>query len=83
MHQHDIFRIWAKRLTKTGTEQEKVNRLVDVLDGLLAFPQAKALPGIERYEKMRQQARDLSPLGPGVDMLTDALVDISYLLPRV
>ncbi len=83
MHQHDILRAWVAGITKTGTEQEQVGRLGDVLDGLLAFPKAQALPGFREYDLVRKQARDMKPHGPGVDTLTHTLVDLSCRLQQV
>lgn len=77
MHQHDILRVWVTGITKTGTDQEQVDRLADVLDGLLAFPKAQALLGFREYDLVRKQARDLKPHGPGVDTLTNTLIDLS------
>lgn len=82
MHQQDVLRAWVAGLTKTGTEQEKVDRLADVLDGLLAFPKARTLSGFREYETVRKQARDMKPHGPGVDTLTHALIDLSCQLER-
>jgi|GEM_PF-4826827 len=77
MHQHDILRAWVAGMTKTGTEQEQVDRLADVLDCLLAFPAAQTLPGFREYDLVRKQARDQKPRGPGVVTLTNVLVDLS------
>lgn len=77
MHQHDILRAWVAGIIKTGTEQEQVDKLADVLDSLLAFPMARELPGYQKYDLLRKQARDLKPHGPGVDILADVLVDLS------
>lgn len=82
MHQHDILRAWVDGITKTGTDQEQVDRLADVLDGLLAFPKAQALPGFREYELVRQQVRDMKPHGPGVHTLTHVVVDLSCQLQR-
>lgn len=83
MHQHDILRAWVAGITKTGTEQEQVDKLADVLDCLLAFPKAQALPGYIEYEMVRLRARDHKPEGPGVDTLTNALIDLSSELQRL
>lgn len=80
MHQHDILRAWVAGITKTGTEQEQVDRLADVLDGLLAFPKAKELLDHREYELVQQNAR----LGgyAGIATLTNALIDLSGQLER-
>lgn len=83
MHQHDILKAWVVGITKTGTEQEQVDRLADVLDGLLAFQEAEALPDFRDYDLIRKQARDCKPHGPGVDTLTHALIDFSCQLQRM
>ena len=80
MHQHDIFRAWVTGITKTGTEQQNIDKLVDVLDCLLAFPKAQTLPAYQKYELVRQNAKPGKHAG--VDMLTDALIDLSAQLQR-
>jgi len=82
MHQHDVLRAWVAGITKTGTEQEQVDRLADVLDGLLSYPAARALAGYRSYDRVRQQARDSRPHGPGVATLADVLIDLSGQLQR-
>lgn len=82
MHQHDILRSWVAGIIKTGTEQEKVDKLADVLDSLLSYPKARELHGFREYDLVRKQARDLKPHGPGIDTLTDVLVDLSTRLQR-
>lgn len=82
MHQQDILRAWVAGITKVGTEQEKVDRLADVLDSLLACPKAQALPGLWEYDLVRKQVRESKPHGPGVETLTHALVDLSCQLEQ-
>lgn len=80
MHHHDVLRAWVAGITKTGTEQEQVDRLADVLNSLLAYPAARELSGYRDYDRVRRQARDLRPHGPGVDTLADVLIDLSWQL---
>ena len=82
MQQHDILNAWVHGITLDGTEQEQVNRLADVLGGLLAFPKAQELPGFREYDLVQKQARDLKPHGPGVDTLSGVVVDLSCQLQR-
>lgn len=77
MHQQDVLRAWVAGITKTGTEQEQVDRLADVLDSLLSYPAVRTLPGYPSYDRVRQQVRDMRPHGPGVDTLADVLIDLS------
>ena len=74
MHQHDIYRAWVAGITKTGTEQEHVDKLVDVLDSLLSLPGAKGLSGYREYAMRLEASR--KP-GFGVDDLTHTIIDAS------
>ncbi|MDR3413320.1 MAG: hypothetical protein P4L87_20600 [Formivibrio sp.] len=80
MHQNDIFMAWVAGLTKTGTEQEHVDKLVDVLDSLLSYPAAKNLPGHRDYALRLDAAKKA---GFGVDDLTHTLIDLSIQLQHV
>ena len=77
MHQHDILRAWIAGICKTGTEQEQVDRLADVLDSLLAHEGVQQLKVYREYSLIRAQARDLKPHGPGILTLSDAIIDLS------
>lgn len=77
-----VFAIWIAGLLKTGTEQEKVDRLADILDGLLAVPGAEDIQQRHEYESVRQRTRDLKPYGPGVASLGNVLIDLSWELSR-
>lgn len=77
-----VFNAWIEGITKTGTEQEQVDKLADVLDSLLSIPEAKKLPALHEYDLIRALARDWKPHGPGIQMFRGVLLDLSYELAR-
>jgi len=80
MHRHDILKAWIVGIVKTGSEQEHVEKLADVLESLLNLPQAKTLPGYQEYDRVLQNTRPGKYAG--VDALTDALIDLTCKLER-
>ena len=77
MHPIDIYHVWINSLTQGQTEQEQVDRLANLLAGVLSVPAASALPEFERYQLALNNARTGFA---GVSMLSDALIGVAIRL---
>lgn len=80
MHRHDILRAWIAGIIKTGSEQEHVVKLADVLESLLNLPHAKTLRDYQEYDLVLQNTRPGKYAG--IDSLTDALISLTCDLER-
>lgn len=73
MHLHDVLRTWVDGLTKVDSEQERDNRLVDLLDSLLSLPAADKI-NTASYQKRLVAARIT---GYGESDLTNTVIDLT------
>lgn len=80
MHQHDVLQAWITGITKTGTEDEQVGVLVDILDSLLSLPAAQRLQSLKNHQARLQAHR---VRGFGINDLTNTIIDVSTQLQRV
>jgi len=66
-----VFQCWANGIIKTGTEQQQVDQLIEVLTSLLSTPHAQQLVSYENY------VHRLKVPGFGILDLTNTVIALS------